>query len=635
MTASPSLAELDRFVMALEGRIQAVIAQTTEHAPPTIRCRFQQGRLLVLSEDTHAASTAPARNQRFRKLAIATGTGLTETEFPEALLTAENALPVRLYLRQRGTASPYAARNWSWKPADVVSDLFDHRGFNAPPKTPHDQQEPSEGALVLLSPSSHFQNPSTPEQSPDTVATPPNQLRTKLRQALQGLSGEQRWQTLVETWQDLPWRSITGLVAIGLTIGSIAYGVSRPCLIGSCNRRQAASDLSQTALTQLKGTPTPSAVNQAHADVLKAVRLLSAIPPWSPHYDTAQADLARYRSHLADLEWVIKAQKNATIASEKSQNPPHPVPVWVEVHLLWQKAITDLRRVPEESVLAGFTRQKLTEYEANHTAIGQRLAAEERAEANLNQALQMGQLAVARTEEAANLSAWLMAQQEWQRAVTSLSQIPQGTLAYDEARSLLEDYRTQLMQTRTRVNLEKAGERSYQAGLTNAAEAQTAERVNQWTLALDKWRRANAHMRQVPQNTLHYAEAQRQLANYQAALKRAEGRLQQAVALQTLDEDLEDLCPLNAGICTFSYNTQQIDLTLREPYDSAFRQSISPPSNQGNLAQTTSVVEQTHQLVQDIMRLGNRVQLPISIYDNRRQFIARYKPEYGGFAKEP
>jgi hypothetical protein len=64
------------------------------------------------------------------------------------------------------------------------------------------------------------------------------------------------------------------------------------------------------------------------------------------------------------------------------------------------------------------------------------------------------------------------------------------------------------------------------------------------------------------------------------------------------------------------------------PYDQGVQRSISPPSTQGSLAQPVAVVEQTHELVQGIMQLGNRSRLPIELYDSEGQFIARYKPEY-------
>jgi hypothetical protein len=211
--------------------------------------------------------------------------------------------------------------------------------------------------------------------------------------------------------------------------------------------------------------------------------------------------------------------------------------------------------------------------------------------------------------------------------------IPKGTLAYEEARSLLTDYRSQSVQTRTRVTFEQAGERAYQEALADAAQAQAAERNNQWTRAVNFWSDALAQMRQVPKNTLRYPDAQAQLSTYQNSLKVSQTRLKQAVALQSIDDDLAELCPPVQGICTYTYGQQQIELMLREPYDSAIRQSISPPSTQGRLTRNNSVIEETHQLVQNIMQLGNQVQLPISVYDENRQFIARYKPEYGGFVK--
>jgi hypothetical protein len=632
MTSSSSFAALDRFVESLEYRIQEEISQTAPEAPPTIRCRFQQGRLLVLSEDSQTAVTAVDRDERFKSLAVAMGTALTTIELPEALLDAEGELPVRLYLRQRGTASPYAARSWGWKPADEITDLFDQPSSESSLPESEEDTDIAPGAIVLLS--RHLDDESEVEgTTPLTRSMGPIPFWQNWRTHIQPEELQARWQQLSTELHELPWRSVGGLVAAGLVVGAIAYGVSRPCSFGSCEQRQVASDLSQETLSQLQGNPTPQEVSSAHKDLQRAIRMVAAIPPWSPHYDAAQAELLRYRTQLSDLEWILAAQKNATQASEKGQNPPHPVPVWVEVHLLWQKAVNHLKRVPDDSPMAAFAQQKLREYEANYEAIGNRLAIEEQAEANLNAALEAGELAQTQTENAATFPEWLAAQQEWDRATQALSRIPKGTLAYEEARSLLTDYRSQAVQTRTRVTFEQAGERAYQEALADAAEAQAAERNNQWTAAVNAWSDAYAQMRQVPKNTLRYADAQAQLSNYQNSLKQAQTKLKQAVALQSIEDDLAELCPPVQGICTYNYGPQQIELLLREPYDSAIRQSISPPSTQGRLSRNNAVIEETHQLVQQIMQLGNQVQLPISIYDENRQFIARYKPEYGGFVK--
>ncbi|MGD1927751.1 MAG: hypothetical protein ACFB12_02480 [Leptolyngbyaceae cyanobacterium] len=642
MTSTSSFAALDRFVAALEHRIQAAIAPTLPAAAPTIRCRFQQGRLLVLSEDTVAAATATERDERFKALALAMGTGLAATELPAEFLDDTGELPVRLYLRKRGTASPYAARSWGWQPVDDTADGLDAAG-DAALDSSEPAMEGTAGALVLLSrdaePAAAAPEPEvaaedaavSPAETTSDAATGPFWQSWQAR--LASAPWQDRWQQLTTHWQALPWRSVGGLVVAGVAVGVVTYGVSRPCLVGRCERRQTASDLSLASVDQLQGRPTPDEVTSAHQDLQKAIRLVSAIPPWSSHYDAAQADLLRYRTQLADLEWILAAQRDATEASEKSQDPPHPVPLWVEVHLLWQKAVTHLGRVPADSPLAAFAQTKQREYEANYQAIGDRLAIEEQAEANLNEALQAAQLATAQTETATTLTEWLVAQRAWNQATQALSNIPQGTLAYQEARSLLSDYRSQMVQTRTRVTFEQAGERAYQDALADAAQAQAAERNDQWTQAVSHWSEAFAQMRQVPKNTLRYAEAQGQLATYQASLKQAQTKLRQAVALQTIDDDLANLCPTTAGVCTYTYGRQGIELTLREPYDSAIRQSISPPSTQSQLSRNDAVMAETHELVQNIMQLGNQVQLPIAVYDGNRQFIARYKPEFGGFSR--
>ena len=74
-----------------------------------MRCRVQQQRLLVLAEETAIATDDASRDRHFKTLAIATQKGLLATELPDILLSDTGQLPVRLYLRQKGEAGPYAA----------------------------------------------------------------------------------------------------------------------------------------------------------------------------------------------------------------------------------------------------------------------------------------------------------------------------------------------------------------------------------------------------------------------------------------------------------------------------------------------------------------------------------------------
>ncbi|WP_008314754.1 hypothetical protein [Leptolyngbya sp. PCC 6406] len=613
-TPAPPSLFFESFLVALETRLQAAIAP----ALGSVRCRVLQGRLLVLLEETTPATDEAGRQQRFGALAIAVRQSLLETELPEELPLVEGHLPVRLYLRQLGQTSPYAARNWGWKPADDLADLFDE-ATQAPPEDPpvaSATETAPQGAIVLL-PQPPLGNSEELPQASIPIPTPLQAPTPFFRFSL----------------PPLPWRRLGVFAASGLVLGSIAYALTRPCVVGACSRRQVAYDLSTEALDQLGQEPTGAEVLGAHQQLLQAVHLLGAVPPWSPHYDRVQGDLTRYRTQLADVDWILQAQRRAMAAADQSQNPPYPVAHWVEIQLLWQRAIADLDRVPADSSVAILATAKRETYEANAATIGDRVLAEQTAENNLNQALQSAQAATTRQETAATLGAWELAQQEWQVAVNVLRRIPQGTLAHQDARPLLERYQVHLVETRTRVNREKAGDRGYRSAIAAAQAAQQAEQQSQWTRAVDYWREALDQVQQVPANTSLHGEAQVLRNTYEGALRRAQTNLRQAVALQTIETDLAAICPLGGDRCTYSTINRQIRITLLSPYDRALSQSISPPSGQGTVVPATPVVEQAHSLVQDIMQLGNRAQLPIELYDPQGGFIARYMPEYGGFMK--
>lgn len=652
MTVSSSFTEIDHWAAAIEHRLQMDVTQRTTQRPPTIRCRFQQGRLLVLVEDDQITPTSRIQKARLRVLLRLLKAVLSQMDLPAETVDVANQLPVRFYLRVRGTVSPYASYDWNWRPQRRDAEDCPGQTEGLPTVVellpPQEQTANTDGAKAgTLPPEEATAAAQTAVVSPEESALAPLPLiaasdepaATLEERIPPALLPEHLFHlfsspSLVTFWRQWPWRSVAALTIAGVAMGGLAYGLSRPCLIGRCDRLEAAAELSATAVLQLENNPAAAQVVQAHGDLSSATRMLASVPPWSRHYGTAQADVQVYRSHLRDLEQILAAQNHGTVASEKSQNPPHPLPLWVEVHLLWQKAIADLQRVSPESPFASFAYSKQAEYEANYAAIGQRLAVEEQAEAALNRALQAAQLATVRTEAATTLSEWLPAQRGWQRAIDLLSQIPQGTLAHQEARELLQEYRPQLSQIRTKVNLEKAGARSYQASQESAIAAQTAEKNRQWAAAADYWRRAHSQGRQVPENTTHYLSVQSQLETYHGAAAQAENRVVQGAALNTLESNLEAVCAAAEDLCTVSQRDQQIRLILSKPYDSAMRQSISPPSAQSSWGQTPSVVEQTHRLIQDVMRLGNQAQLPISVYGTDGTLVGRYRPEYGGFAKK-
>ncbi|MBD2310086.1 hypothetical protein H6G20_00120 [Desertifilum sp. FACHB-1129] len=131
------------------------------------------------------------------------------------------------------------------------------------------------------------------------------------------------------------------------------------------------------------------------------------------------------------------AQVLAREAAEMSQNPPHPLSVWREIEGKWQKAVEILVSIPEDSPIASQAQEKLNSYQANYSAIANRIVTEEQAAKNLEKANQLAQEAASLTHSQETQKT---AQAKLQEAIGLLQAIPQGTFVKAQAQAKLAEY---------------------------------------------------------------------------------------------------------------------------------------------------------------------------------------------------
>jgi hypothetical protein len=442
------------------------------------------------------------------------------------------------------------------------------------------------------------------------------------------------WRLTLNQLQALSQYWIYGLAGvIVLGSGLFAYALSRPCVVGSCERLDNAEAFYGNTQAQLEGSPDGEALRTAQTDLQAAIDLLSPIPQWAPYYTPAQANLQQYRREVAALNALIQAKDTALQAANLSQNPPHPVQRWVDVQLLWQQSVDLLEMIPAESPAFAYAQQKLEEYGANYKAIGRRIVAEEEAEANFSTAMQTAQLAQQRMDTAESLAGWQLTAKEWQAAIKGLSLIPQGTSAYGEAQTYLRDYRQQLDRTTAQATLEENSTRFYQQAVQAAREAKAFEARNQWTLAVMEWQRAVARTQQIAPDSILGSEASPLLETYQLALTNAQSRLRTAVALQNLTQTVGSLCAGSATPCGVTEDPSQIQVTLSSQYAEPLRQAITPPAADGTFAFTNELSTSVQALIEQIIAISHQVDRQVAIYDAQGSFIARYRPDLGGFIK--
>ena len=421
-------------------------------------------------------------------------------------------------------------------------------------------------------------------------------------------------------------------IGLAVVMATLGYGLSRPCVIGGCDRIEQAQSLGDAALISLKENPTPETVLEMGDQLNTAVRKLRPIPPWSRHRTEAQRLLAEYRGEADLLNTLADAQETALVAAQESQDPPHPIAHWNKIAERWRETITQLEEIPAGSPVHGaIVVPKLQEYKNNLAAIEKRAKVEQTAEESLNQAQLTAFLAKNQADIANTLSAWETSLQSWDKAVKQLKQVPQGTMPYGETRKLLPQFEADLAKVRTRYQQEQAADQFYNEAVRHAATARQYESEEQWTLAMLSWRDAITQIKAVSMGSSRFTDSQNLLKTYEPALTRAQENLRLAIRFDKAKEDFTDVC--KSSFCRLGFKGGAVHLTLAEQYDALADFSIADPNSRTSVPASDQMIVEVNTLLQELINIGKRTQLPIELYGADGGFIARFSPELEGYVK--
>jgi len=654
MASASVSSELARLSQAVQHTLDATACYP---GLAVVRCTTPGGRLVVDLQHPHPEAASS-------KDLLQALEGLLRAQMPAVDLSnlgdfpVADTLPVRICLHLSQVPRAYATHTFSWQLGDGAEQLFPPVDGPGPPAPNPETEPPSAHGATEQTPNADDQalpNPiaisasSLPTLDDGHLALPAAQVQlpparpwrrprpnreVERREAERRQILRRRYRWWQRQWQRYWGYGVAGLIVVGCS--GFAYGLSRPCVVGGCPELEQAEALYQSAQQRLAADPDEVALAGAHQDLELALALVRPVPRWSAHYEAAQAQQQQAGQAKAGLERLDQARALALEAANQSQDPPHPVEHWVDVQLLWQQAIDQLAAVPAESPIAPFSQRKQQEYQANYTAIGRRIAAEEEAEANFNAALQLAQLAEQRLGSATSVAGWQLAVQEWETALQGLNAIPRGTQAYGEAQPYLQQYRQSLLVAQGRARQEGLGAERYQQAIAAAQQAETYASQQQWTLAVDRWQTALAHAQAVPDDTSLAADAAALVGFYEPALAQARAQLAAAVALQGLQQVLDELCQGAATPCQAINQPSQVRVTLMAQYAEALRQSLTPPGadgSQGLVPLTPSPGTDIQRLVEAVATAGQQANRPVVLYDSQGGFIARYRHDLGGFLK--
>jgi len=139
------------------------------------------------------------------------------------------------------------------------------------------------------------------------------------------------------------------------------------------------------------------------------------------------------------------------------------------------------------------------------------------------------------------LQEWREIQRLWRETIAQLQQIPASNALYPLAQRKLQEYEANLANINQRLLTEQQAQQrideARKAGQLAEARAEEANSIASWQQIYATWEAAIHQLRQVPQGTMAYAEAEQLLALYQPKLTEANTRRgQEEVAASAYDE---------------------------------------------------------------------------------------------------
>jgi hypothetical protein len=224
------------------------------------------------------------------------------------------------------------------------------------------------------------------------------------------------------------------------------------------------------------------------------------------------------------------------------------------------------------------------------------------------------------------LEHWQLVYSSWQTAMTRLKQIPQGTMAYQEAQQLKAQFLPKMATARDRKTSEQIAANAYKQGLRLAQQAKASQLNNQWSGALTNWRNALNFINQVSSNTYYYGKAQSLVGSYTTALKQTQAQLQLAVKLQQARRDLNQTCYSKTKACLYTIDTNIIRVRLTPAYLQMVRQTAFTAQNSGDSKAQTGVVNHILTLGEALEAISDNARIPLEVYAPDGNLIQAHSP---------
>jgi hypothetical protein len=414
-------------------------------------------------------------------------------------------------------------------------------------------------------------------------------------------------------------------IALALVLGSV-YALTRPCVIGECTAIDQAKAYSQSAEEILQTVSSSKAPGLAKEDMDAAIAELEKIPFWSPYYGPARRLLSNYRQESQELGAVVTALRFAGQAFQQGQNAPYTVAEWEKLKNLWENAIAQLQQIPIESLIYPFAQDRLNQYQDALTEVRGRLIVEREAQEILKRAKQAAQVATARQGVAQQVDSWQLVYDTWQQATNTLTSVPVGTTAHQDAQLLLARYQPKLEAARDRKTIEQVGQEAYTRAVNSAEQAKILSERGAWSEAVKYWSRAVSYGKKIPQSSSYVMEMKPLMESYTQSWKQAEAQNQLTTRLNKARQDLKKTCGGAVTICSYSVNKDLITVRITPAYLEKIETTAKQGDQTGNEKPRSEAEKHVQTLKIALETISDNAQIPLEVYKPDGQKIGVHIP---------
>jgi hypothetical protein len=419
------------------------------------------------------------------------------------------------------------------------------------------------------------------------------------------------------------------LIASGIGVGLLGaggYGLSRPCVMGTCPQLQQSQALAEKSLNVLNGEATGKQILDAQEGLHQSLNQFKSVPFWSTSHGKAQADLKQYEQQAVMLDFTVDGMKKADRASRKTFKQPVSQETWKESKKLWEGAISDLSKVTPGSRAYALAQQKLVEYQRKLEKINQNITSEVSSDKVLANVKSLGTTLTAKQAENKTLEDWQASQKSWASFNEQIAEIPPDVTAYPEAQKLLKDYEPQMLGVNEKLSKEKKNTEIYEKAQADAVEAKKAAEAKKPEESLASWNRAISTLQNIPRDSIYLPKAEALIAEYTKTMKKTEVTVVgEKKALQAADA-LKKVCEGQLKVCSYKVTNDKISVTLLSDYAKTVRQRATDANKEADRNAQVGLRKHVDSLGDALETVSNTSEIPLHLFSDGGKLLQIYSP---------